>query len=94
MAPPEGPQARKASSLSLVSFPVRHSQYINTTTQGDPQPLNMGGIALLVRSVALYCISVGLYKIFKWNFIKTGLDKVPGPPSQSLITGVFTLRLQ
>ena len=54
----------------------------------------MGGIALLVRSVALYCIGVGLYKILKWNFIKTGLDKVPGPPSQSLITGVFTLRLQ
>lgn len=56
----------------------------------DPLSTNMDKVVLMTQCIALYCLGASLYKLFKRHFVETALDYIPGPPSQSVITGMFT----
>ncbi|KDR76354.1 hypothetical protein GALMADRAFT_68050 [Galerina marginata CBS 339.88] len=46
-------------------------------------------ILLLLEAVALYALSWFCWRVLRQHFVKSSLDNIPGPPSQSLWKGTF-----
>lgn len=49
----------------------------------------MISVELLIQCIVLCGLTIGLYQLTKWNFVRTDLDSLPGPPSKSFITGML-----
>ncbi|KAH9927286.1 cytochrome P450 monooxygenase [Fomitopsis serialis] len=47
----------------------------------------MGAIVFLIQCLLVYGLSLAIYNLVKWRFIRTSLDNLPGPSSQSAVKG-------
>ena len=51
----------------------------------------MDPFGLMIQLIVVYASTRLIYECLKWNFVKTGLDDIPGPASQSFFLGASIL---